>query len=303
MTQLQQTVRKSYSFEGKGLHTGKVAVMTIKPAPADTGIRFRRTDLGENAYVDALAENVSSTARSTTISNGKASVSTIEHVLSALTGMGVDNALIDIDNVEVPILDGSAKPYIEAIWKDGFEQQEAPRRYIEIKETIEIRNDEKGSVVRIEPAEEFSYEIKIDFNSRVLGVQTAQWNDTVSYPGEIGTCRTFVFFHELEFLFNNGLVKGGDVDNAIVIVEYPVTEEQVERMSRLFAVPALEVREDGYLSNLVLRFPNECARHKLLDLIGDLRLAGGFLKARITAEKSGHGINTTAAKQVRASLR
>ena len=303
MTQLQQTVRKSYSFEGKGLHTGKVAVMTIKPAPADTGIRFRRTDLGEDAYVDALAENVSNTARSTTISNGKASVSTIEHIMSALTGMGVDNALIDIDNVEVPILDGSAKPYIEAIWKDGFEQQEAPRRYIEIKETIEIRNDEKGSVVRIEPAEEFSYEIKIDFNSRVLGVQTARWDGSISYPEEIGTCRTFVFFHELEFLLNNGLVKGGDVDNAIVIVEHPVTEAQVTRMSGLFNVPALKVREDGYLSNLVLRFPNECARHKLLDLIGDLRLAGGFLKARITAEKSGHGINTTAAKQVRASLR
>lgn len=277
--------------------------MTIKPAPADTGIRFRRTDLGEDAYVDALAENVSNTARSTTISNGEASVSTIEHIMSALTGMGVDNALIDIDNVEVPILDGSAKPYIEAIWKDGFEQQEAPRRYIEIKETIEIRNDEKGSVVRIEPAEEFSYEIKIDFNSRVLGVQTASWDDSISYPEEIGTCRTFVFFHEVEFLLNNGLVKGGDVDNAIVIVEHPVTEAQVTRMSGLFNVPALKVREDGYLSNLVLRFPNECARHKLLDLIGDLRLAGGFLKARITAEKSGHGINTTAAKQVRASLR
>ena len=303
MTQLQQTVRKSYSFEGKGLHTGKVAVMTIKPAPADTGIRFRRTDLGEDAYVDALAENVSNTARSTTISNGEASVSTIEHIMSALTGMGVDNALIDIDNVEVPILDGSAKPYIEAIWKDGFEQQEAPRRYIEIKETIEIRNDEKGSVVRIEPAEEFSYEIKIDFNSRVLGVQKASWDGSISYPEEIGTCRTFVFFHELEFLLNNGLVKGGDVDNAIVIVEHPVTKAQVTRMSGLFNVPALKVREDGYLSNLVLRFPNECARHKLLDLIGDLRLAGGFLKARITAEKSGHGINTTAAKQVRASLR
>lgn len=301
--QLQQTVRKSYSFEGKGLHTGKIATMTIKPAPADTGIRFRRTDLGEEAFVEALAEYVSNTARSTTISNGEVSVSTIEHVLSALTGMGVDNALIDIDNVEVPIMDGSAKPYIDAIWKDGFEQQDAPRRYIEIKETIEIRNDEKGSVVRIEPAEEFSYEIKIDFNSRVLGIQHAEWNEKVIYPEEIGTCRTFVFFHELEFLFNNGLVKGGDVDNAIVIVEHPVTDEQVDRLSRLFAVPALSVREDGYLSNLVLRFSNECARHKLLDLIGDLRLAGGFLKARITAEKAGHGINTTAAKAVRMALR
>ena len=296
---MQQTLKKSYSFEGKGLHTGRIAKMTIKPAAADTGIVFRRIDINEDARVEALAENVSSTARSTTISCGDASVSTIEHVLSALTGMGVDNAEIDIDNVEVPILDGSAKPYIDAIWKDGFQEQDLPRRYIELKETVEIRNDEKGSVVRIEPAEEFSYSIKVDFNSRVLGVQEARWDDSVVYPEEIGVCRTFVFFHEIEFLFNNNLVKGGDVDNAIVIVEHPVTDEQVERMSRLFNVPALKVREDGYLSNLVLRFPNECARHKLLDLIGDLRLCGGFLKARITAEKAGHGINTSAAKAVR----
>lgn len=301
--QLQQTLKNNYTFEGKGLHTGKVARMTVCPAPADTGIVFRRTDLGEDALVPALAENVSNTARSTTISSGNASVSTIEHILSALTGMGVDNAYIDIDNIEVPILDGSAKPYIDAIWNDGFQQQDAPRRYIEIKETIEIRNEEKGSMVRIEPADEFRYDIMVDFNSKVLGVQQASWDSSVLYPEQIGVCRTFVFFHEIEFLFNNNLVKGGDVDNAIVIVEHPVTDEQVERMSQLFNVPALKVREDGYLSNLVLRFPNECARHKLLDLIGDLRLCGGFLKAKITAEKAGHGINTTAAKAVRKSLR
>lgn len=299
--QLQQTLRKNYSFEGKGLHTGKVARMTVGPAPVDTGIRFVRTDIGSDAVVDALAENVTSTARSTTISKGEASVSTIEHILSALTGMGVDNALIEIDNVEVPILDGSAKPYIDAIWNDGLEQQDAPRRYIEIKEPVEMTN-EKGSVVRIEPAEEFSYSIKIDFNSRVLGLQDAKWDDSVVYAEEIGICRTFVFFHELQFLFANNLVKGGDVDNAIVIVEHPVTEEQVNQMSELFNVPALKVREDGYLSNLHLRFPNECARHKLLDLIGDLRLCGGFLKAKVTAEKAGHGINTNAAKAVRMSL-
>ena len=300
--QLQQTLKKSYSFEGKGLHTGRIAKMTINPAPADTGIRFRRTDLGEDAIVEALAENVSNTARSTTISDGPASIATIEHILSALTGMGVDNALIDIDNIEVPILDGSAKPYIDAIWADGFQEQDAPRRYIEIKKTIEIRNEEKGSLVRIEPAEEFSYDILVDFNSRVLGVQHAKWTPEVVYAEEIGICRTFVFFHEIEFLFNNGLVKGGDVDNAIVIVEHPVTDEQVEKISQLFNIPALKVREDGYLSNLVLRFPNECSRHKLLDLIGDLRLAGGFLKAKVTAEKAGHGINTTAAKAIRENL-
>lgn len=298
--QFQQTLKKSYSFEGKGLHTGRVAKMTLCPAPVDMGIVFRRTDLG-GAMVEALAENVSNTARSTTISKGEASVSTIEHILSALTGMGVDNAYIDIDNVEVPILDGSAKPYIDAMWNDGFEQQEAPRKYIEIKETIEVTN-EKGSVIRIEPSEEFSYDIMTDFNSRVLGVQHAVWDPSVVYAEEIGICRTFVFFHELQFLFANNLVKGGDVDNAIVIVEHPVTDEQVQQMSQLFNVPALEVREDGYLSNLVLRFPNECSRHKMLDLIGDLRLAGGFLKARVTAEKAGHGINTTAARKIRENL-
>lgn len=300
--QFQQTVRKNYSFEGKGLHTGKVATMVVMPAPVDTGLVFRRVDLEGCPEVEALAENVSNTARSTTISKGQASVSTIEHILSALTGMGVDNAYIEIDNVEVPILDGSAKPYIEAMWADGFEQQDAPRRYIEINETIEIRNDETGSVVRIEPAEEFSYDIMVDFNSRVLGVQHAIWNPSVVYAEEIGVCRTFVFFHEIEFLFKNGLVKGGDVDNAIVIVEHPVTPEQVQNMSKLFNIPALEVREDGYLSNLVLRYPNECSRHKLLDLIGDLRLSGGFLKAKVTAEKSGHGINTEAARKIRENL-
>ena len=300
--QFQHTVRKNYSFEGKGLHTGKVATMVVMPAPVDTGLVFRRVDLDGSPEVEALAENVSNTARSTTISKGEASVSTIEHILSALTGLGVDNAYIEIDNVEVPILDGSAKPYIDAMWADGFEQQDAPRRYIELKEAIEVGNDDTGSLVRIEPADEFSYDIMVDFNSRVLGVQHAVWNPSVEYAREVGVCRTFVFFHEIEFLFKNGLVKGGDVDNAIVIVEHPVTKEQVQNMSELFNIPALEVREDGYLSNLVLRFPNECARHKLLDLIGDLRLAGGFLKAKVTAEKSGHGINTAAAKKIRENI-
>ena len=273
--------------------------MVVGPAPVNTGVVFRRVDLGEEAYVKALAENVSNTARSTTIASGDAYVCTVEHILSALTGMGVDNAMIDIDNVEVPILDGSAKPYIDAIWKDGLEEQDAPRKYIELKEAVEVRNDEKGSIVRIEPAEEFSYEIKIDFNSRVLGVQTARWDAGTAYVEEVGVCRTFCFFHELEFLLKNNLVKGGDVDNAIVIVEHPVTREQVENMSSIFNVPVLEVREDGYLSNLQLRFENECARHKLLDLIGDLRLCGGFLKAKVIAEKAGHGINTAAAKEIR----
>lgn len=303
MMQLQQTVRKSYKFEGKGLHTGKVATIVVNPAPVDHGIKFRRVDLGENAVIDALAEYVSSTARSTTISKDGVSVMTIEHLLSALTGMGIDNALIDIDNIEVPILDGSAKPYIDAIWKKGIVGQDAPRRYIEIEKEIVIKDDQSGSSIIITPSDKPSFDVEIDFNSKVLGLQKAHWDPSVVYAEEIGICRTFVFFHEIEYLFKNNLIKGGDVDNAIVIVEYPVSKEQLEHMAKLFNVPVLERCDNGYLSNLQLRFSNECARHKLLDVMGDMRLVGGFLKAKVTAVKSGHTINTNAAKEIRSLLK
>lgn len=295
----QKTVRNKFGFEGKGLHTGKVAKMTVNPAPVGYGIRFRRVDLGEDAFVDALAENVSSTARSTTISNGEVTVATIEHILSALTGMGVDNARIDIDNVEVPILDGSASCYVEAISRVGLEEQDADRVYVEISSPFEYRDDSKGIVVKVEPADAPCFENMIDFNSRVVGVQKAHWDESVDYASEIGCCRTFCFFHELEFLYQNGLVKGGDVDNAIVIVEHLVTQEQVGKISSLFGVPALKVNDNGYLSNVNLHYPDECARHKLLDLMGDFRLAGGFLKAKVIAEKSGHRTNTEAARIIR----
>ena len=273
--------------------------MTLKPAPENTGIVFHRIDLGESAFVDALAENVSSTARSTTISKGEASVSTIEHLMSALTGMGVDNALIEIDNVEVPILDGSARYYVEAMSRDGLREQNAERKYVTIPEEIEIKDEKTGSYVRITPADAPSIDITVDFGSRVLGVQTAHWDESTDYAKEIGPCRTFVFFHEIEYLFQNNLVKGGDVDNAIVIVEHPVTREQVERLSALFNVPELSINDNGYLNNLKLHFPNECGRHKLLDIIGDLRLAGGYLKAKVTAFKPGHTINSRAAVAIR----
>lgn len=259
--------------------------------------------MGEDAWVEALAENVSNTARSTTISKGEVSVVTIEHLLSALTGLGIDNAQIDIDNVEVPILDGSAKPYIDAICPDGLQQQNAPRKYIDIDKPIEIVDEKTGSVVRIEPADKPSFDVTIDFNSRVLGVQQAHWDETVDYAKEIGVCRTFVFFHEIEFLFAKNLVKGGDVDNAIVIVEHPVTDTQLENISSLFGVHGVKVSESGYLTNLVLRFDNECARHKLLDIMGDLRLVGGFLNAKVTGIKSGHSINTRAAKAVSEAIK
>lgn len=298
----QRTLQNNYTFEGKGLHTGKYAHMTIGPAPEDSGIRFRRVDLGADAFVDAVAENVSSTARSTTISKGKVTVGTIEHVLSALTGLGVDNALIDIDAPEVPILDGSARLYVEAIMPDGLVEQNAPRKWIEIPEEILVSDRKSGSYIKITPAEEMSYDVTIDFSSRVLGVQTVHWDMAVDYATEVAPCRTFCFFHEIEMLALLGLVKGGDVENAIVVVEKPVSERKLNHMAKVFKQPQMTVTPGGYLSNLQLHFPDECGRHKLLDIMGDLRLAGGFLKAKVTAYKPGHRINTGAAKTIKEKI-
>ena len=302
MERNQHTLKESYRFEGKGLHTGTWSHMTVSPAPAGHGVKFRRTDLPGQPVIDALAENVTSTARSTTVSCGEAQAVTIEHIMSALTGMGVDNALIDLDNVEVPILDGSAGPYVAAFLQDGLSDQGVPRVYIDIPQTVEIRDGRTGSWVRIEPADAPSADITVDFGSRILGVQSAHWDESVDYAREIGVCRTFCFFHEIEYLFRNNLIKGGDVDNAIVIVEHPVSAEQLSSIATLLSMPDLTVTDQGYLNNLQLHFPDECGRHKLLDLLGDLRLAGGWLNARVTAFKPGHTLNTQAAKALRAIL-
>ena len=295
----ERTLSKSCKFEGKGLHTGVYSHMTVSPAESGTGIVFVRTDLGET--IPALAENVSSTARCTLISKGDASVSTIEHLMSAFTGLGIDNAIVEIDNGEVPILDGSARFYAKAFAEAGVVEQDAERKYFDIPETVEIKDEKSGSWVRIEPADHLSYDITVDFNSRVLGVQTAHWDETEDYASQIAVCRTFVFFHEIAMLFRHNLVKGGDVDNAIVIVEHPVSEADLSELSRLFNLPKLEVRE-GYLNNLTLHFPDECGRHKLLDLIGDMRLAGGYMNAAVTAFKPGHTINSRLTKAVRCHI-
>ena len=298
----QKTLSREHAFTGKGLHTGQVARMVLKPAPDNTGIIFHRVDLGDDAFVEAVAENVSTTARSTTISKGEASVSTIEHLMSALTGMGVDNALIEIDNIEVPILDGSARLYVEAILEDGLVEQSSDKRFVTIPEEMEIRDEATGSWIKVVPSDEPSVDLTVDFGSKVLGVQEAHWDCGTDYATGIAPCRTFVFFHEIEFLFKNNLVKGGDVDNAIVIVEHPVEPGQVERLSDLFNVPRLAIDDKGYLNNLQLHFPDECGRHKLLDMIGDLALSGGILKARVTAFKPGHSINTRMARAIREAI-
>ena len=297
----QNTLGNICTFEGKGLHTGRYAHMSVEPAPAGTGIRFIRTDLGD-ACVEALAENVTNTARSTTISCGEASAVTIEHLMSALTGLGIDNAVVRLDNAEVPILDGSALPYVEAFRHAGIVAQDAERVFLELSRAVEVKDEKSGAWVKIEPSSRPETAITVDFGSRVLGVQEARWDLGTDYASEIAPCRTFVFFHEIEFLARQGLVKGGDVNNAIVIIEHPVSQQQIDDLCGILGLPSLKATDNGYLSNLKLHFPDECGRHKLLDIIGDLRLAGGWLNARVTAFKPGHTINTIAAKEIRKAL-
>lgn len=295
---LQQTLKKSYLFEGKGLHTGKPVKMTLSPAPADSGIRFVRTDIGPDAIVEAIATNVSNTARSTTLTHSGIHIITVEHLLSALTGLGVDNVLVSLDNEEIPILDGSARPYCDAILADGTLSQDKERHYITLDREIVYEDAVKGIKVTVSPADEPSYDICVDFNSKVVGVQKAHWEPSMDYAAEIGCCRTFVFFHEIEYLYNNNLIKGGDVDNAIVIIEHPVPRERVEALCAGLSIPVPANTSVGYLDGLRLYYDNECARHKMLDLLGDLRLCGGFLKARVVAVKTGHFVNSQVARMI-----
>ena len=297
----QRTLKKNYSFSGKGLHTGKPVKMTVKPAPENTGIVFVRTDIPQRPCIEALATNVSKTDRSTSLCKDGIAVYTVEHILSALTGLGVDNAFIELDNIEVPIMDGSARKYAVLIGKDGTVEQDAPRKVIDIDKVIEIK-DPNGAYIKIEPADQADYDLTIDFGSHVLGVQDAHWDADVDYISQIAPCRTFCFFHEVEFLLANNLIKGGDIYNAIVVVEHPISEKQMQMVRDRFEMQQLDVTPQGYLNNIKLHFENECGRHKMLDLIGDLRLCGGFLNAKVTAFKSGHTINTAAAKAIQQAV-
>lgn len=291
----QHTVSRCYEFKGKGLHTGVLTDMRILPAPADHGIVFRRTDLGVS--VRAVAGNACDVSFNTTLEENGAKVILVEHLLSALAGLGVDNALIELDNVEVPVLDGSARPYVEAICADGLQEQQEERRFIEIREPFTWHDDRSDAWIGFEPCDRFEARLTIDFNSPVVGVQTCDFDSSADYASQIAPCRTFCFFSQLEQLAAAGLIKGGDMDNAIVIVDRPVTAEEVDRIARLFNARDVEVRQ-GYLSNVSLHFDNECARHKMLDLIGDFSLLGAPLKARITAYKTGHRVNTAAANHI-----
>jgi UDP-3-O-[3-hydroxymyristoyl] N-acetylglucosamine deacetylase/3-hydroxyacyl-[acyl-carrier-protein] dehydratase len=300
---LQHTLKHEVSISGTGLHTGIMVDMTLKPANPGFGIQFQRIDLPGRPVIKADCDLVVDTSRGTTIEDNGARVSTIEHVLAALVGMGVDNCLIEINGPETPIMDGSSQPFIEIIDETGVVEQEAAKDWYTIDTNITYYNEEKRVELVAMPAMEYKITTLIDFNSPVLGTQHAKLKSMKDFRNEIAPCRTFCFLHELEMLMDNNLIKGGDINNAIVVVDKAVTKEEMGRLAKIFRKDTIEVKSEGYLNNLELRFPNEPARHKLLDVVGDLALIGYPIKAHIIANRPGHYSNVEFAKKVKQYIR
>lgn len=301
MSNKQTTICSPISFSGKGLHTGAVVTMVVNPAEADRGIVFRRTDIKGAPEVPALARYVVDTARGTTIKLGKAKVSTIEHLMAALWTMGVDNAVVDINAPETPIMDGSAREYAAEINRVGICELEAERKVLDIKEPVRWAIDKKGVEVVVEPAESYSVDVTVDYNSQVVGRQTASYRLGDDFVANIAPCRTFVFLHEIELLLKLGLIKGGSVESAIVVVEKPISDRSKRAICKAFNKEDVEV-ENGYLNHLALRFENEIARHKLLDILGDLALIGRRINGKVTALRPGHLANTETAKLIEKTI-
>lgn len=297
--QNQQTLKGAVTLSGVGLHTGKEVTMTMKPANPGFGIRFQRIDLPEKPVVKADADYVTDTSRGTTIEFNGARVSTIEHTLAALVGMGVDNVLIEMDGPEVPIMDGSARDFIEAIDSVGVQEQEAKRIVYSIDQNIHYFDPVKNVDMLAVPSSDYQITTLIDFNSPVLGTQHATLKHISEFREEIGPCRTFCFLHELEYLLDHNLIKGGDVSNAIVVVDKVVSTDELERLAKVFNKKKIEVKHEGILNNIQLHFPNEPARHKLLDVVGDLALIGHHINAHIIANRPGHSSNVEFAKRIK----
>ncbi len=298
----QKTLTSPITFIGKGLHTGLNVTMTVNPAEPGTGILFRRTDADGQPCIPALSDYVTDTSRGTTIEKDSVKVGTIEHIMAALWTSGVDNAVIDIDAPETPILDGSAREYVVKIAEAGLTEQDADRDFYVVREKISYSVPEKGIEIEIYPDEDYSVSVHIDYNSNVLGNQYATYVPGDDFASKIAPCRTFVFLHELEPLLNLNLIKGGDLDNAIVVVENPMSEQEVDRLKKLFNKEDIKVSK-GYLNNLELRYRNEPARHKLLDLLGDFALLGKRIKGKVLATRPGHAANTAFIKQIKKEMR
>jgi UDP-3-O-[3-hydroxymyristoyl] N-acetylglucosamine deacetylase/3-hydroxyacyl-[acyl-carrier-protein] dehydratase len=295
----QHTISGEAKISGTGLHTGVMADITIKPANPGYGIQFQRIDLPGQPIIKADCDLVTDTSRGTTLEANGGKVSTVEHVLAALVGMGIDNCLIEINGPEMPIMDGSSGPFVSLIEKTGVTEQDAAKIWYSIDENIYHADEKKRVEMVAMPATDYSVTTLIDFNSPVLGTQHAGLKKIADFKNEIAPCRTFCFLHELEMLIDNNLIKGGDVNNAIVIVDKPVDDKEMERLKKIFKKDKIEVKSEGYLNNLELRFPNEPARHKLLDVVGDLVLTGYPIKARIIANRPGHSSNVEFAKKIK----
>ena len=292
----QSTIGNSFTLSGKGLHTGLNINANFLPAKENTGIVFRRVDLEEQVEIPALASYVSATERGTVLKKDNASVSTIEHIMSAFMAHGIDNCIIEVNAPEVPILDGSAKYVVEAINKVGIKELDAERKYFEVKEEMTFTNG--TSTIKLLPADDFCAEVTVDFNSPILKRQSASICGFADYDKEISTARTFVFVREIALLLQHNLIKGGDLDNAIVIYDQPLPKDAITAICKELKVPAIEVEDLGYLNHRPLEGENEPARHKLLDLIGDMSLVGCPIKGKIIAEKPGHGYNTFVAQEI-----
>jgi UDP-3-O-[3-hydroxymyristoyl] N-acetylglucosamine deacetylase / 3-hydroxyacyl-[acyl-carrier-protein] dehydratase len=295
----QKTLANSFKIEGKGLHTGVNVTMNFLPAPENHGFKFKRVDLKDEPIIEADVDLVIDTSRGTLLESNHARIGTIEHALAALTGMDLDNVLIEVDNEEAPIMDGSSKYFVEAIEKAGIIEQNAEREYFEIQEKIEIFDEKSGAQIIALPDNDYRLNVMISFKSRVLNNQFATLDSISDFKNEIANCRTFVFLHELEFLLKNNLIKGGELNNAIVIIDKEVGQEELNRLADLFKHDRVEVKPQGILNNLDLHFDNECARHKLLDVVGDLALCGKRIKGRILAYKPGHRPNTLFAQALK----
>jgi UDP-3-O-[3-hydroxymyristoyl] N-acetylglucosamine deacetylase/3-hydroxyacyl-[acyl-carrier-protein] dehydratase len=297
--QNQQTLKGSVTLQGVGLHTGEKVTMTMKPANAGFGIRFQRIDLPDKPVVKADCDYVVDTSRGTTIELNGARVSTIEHTLSALVGLEIDNVLIELDGPEVPILDGSARLFIEAIESVGIQELDAKRIVYTIDSNIHYYDPVKNVDMLAVPSNEYQITTLIDFNSPVLGTQHATLKHISEFKEEIAPCRTFCFLHELEYLLDNNLIKGGDLSNAIVVVDKVVSQEELNHLAKVFNKQKIEVKQEGILNNIQMHFPNEPARHKLLDVVGDLALVGYNIKAHIIASRPGHASNVEFAKKIK----
>lgn len=295
----QHTIQRPVSIQGTGLHTGILVELTLQPANPGYGLQFQRTDLEGQPVIKADCDLVTDVSRGTTLEQNGAKISTVEHVLAALVGMGIDNCLMQINGPEMPIIDGSSQPFVEMIEKAGIEEQDAAKIWYSIDENIFHYDEDKRVEMVAMPATDYQVTTLIDFNSPVLGTQHAGLKNLREFKKEIAPCRTFCFLHELEMLLDHNLIKGGDVSNAIVIVDKPVESTQLERLKKVFNKDHIEVKSEGYLDNLELRFPNEPARHKLLDVVGDLALIGYPIKARIIANRPGHSSNVEFAKKIK----